>query len=90
MRAEGFYDPAGQTKIRVEGAQNPPLAQRPRTVLGRTSHNNSSDELVRPAQELAKSVTETSNKVREPKAYNKTINDLINGNRWQKAIDEEL
>ena len=46
--------------------------------------------LVRPAQEFAKSVTETSSKVREPKTYDKAINDPISGNRWREAIDEEL
>ena len=90
IRAEGLHNLAGQTRIRAEGAHNPPLAQRPRTDLGGTSGKNPSDGLVRPAQELAKSVTETSSKVREPKTYNEAVNNPINGNRWQEIIDEEL
>lgn len=39
---------------------------------------------------FAKSVTETSNKVREPKIYDKVINDLIHGNRWREAINKIL
>ena len=90
MRAEGFYVLAGQTKIRVEGVQDPPLARRPRTDLDSTLGKNPSDGLVRPAQELAKSGTEISSKVCEPKTYDEGVNNLINGNSWQKAIDEEL
>ena len=41
-------------------------------------------------QEFAKSVTETSNKVQESKTYDETINDPIHGNKWRKAVDEEL
>ena len=90
MRAEGLYDPAGQTRIKVKGAHDPPLAQTPRTNPGGTSGENPSDGLIRPAQELAKSVTETSSKVREPKTYDEAVNYPINGNRGQEAIDEEL
>ena len=65
------------------------LVQRPRTDRGGTSGKSPSG-LVRPARELAKSVTETSSKVREPKTYNEAVNNPINGNRWREAIDEEL
>ena len=90
MRAEDLHNPAGQIRIRAEGAHDPPLAQRPKTDPGGTSGENPSDGLVRPTQELAKSVPKTSSKVREPKTYDEAINDRINGNRWQKVIDEEL
>ena len=90
MRAEDLHDPARQTRIRAEGAHNPSQARRPRTDPDGTSGKNPLDGLVRPAQELAKSVTETSSKVREPKTYDEAVNNPINGNRWQKAIDEEL
>ena len=90
MRAEGFHNPARQTRIRAKDAHDPPLARRPRTDPGGTSGGNPLDGLVRPAQELAKSVTETSSKVREPKTYNEAVIDPINRNRWQEAIEEEL
>ena len=90
IRAERLHDPAWQTRIRAKSAHDPPLARRPRTDPGGTSSKNLSDGLVRPAQKLAKSVTETSSKVREPKTYDEAVNGLINRNRWQKAIDEEL
>ena len=90
MRAKGLHNPAGQTKIRGEGAHDPPLAQRPKTDLGETSGENPPNGLVKPAQELAKSITETSSKVRKPKTYDEAVNNPINRNRWQKAIDEEL
>ena len=80
----------GRLGMRVEGPHDPPLARRPKTDLGGTSGENTSDGLVRPAQELAKSVTETSSKVREPKTYDEAINDPIKGNRWREAINEEL
>lgn len=90
MRAEGLHDSAGQTRIRVEGAHNPPLVRRPRINLSGTLGKNLSDRLIKPAQEIAKSVTEISNKVRKPKTYDKAVNNLIKGNKWQKAIDEEI
>ena len=90
MRAQGLHDPPGQTKIRTTGAHNPPLARRARTDPSGTLGENPSDGLIRPAQELAKSVTETSSKVHEPKTYNKAVNNPINGNRGQEAIDEKL
>ena len=90
MRAEGLHDPARETRIRAEGAHNLPLARRPRKDLGGTSSKNPSVGLIRPAQKLAKSVTESSCKVREPKTYNEVVNNSIKGNRWQKSIDEEL
>ena len=67
------------------------LAQKPRIDQGGTSGENPSAEgLVRPAQEFAKSVTETSSKVREPKTYDEAINDPIHRNRWREVVDEEL
>lgn len=35
-------------------------------------------------------MTTINNKMQEPKTYNKTINNPIHKNRWQKAIDKEL
>lgn len=58
-----------------------PLNPKSKTDLGKTLSKNSTDELVRPAQELAKSASETSSKVRAPKIYNKVIHDPIHGNR---------
>ena len=82
MRAKDLHNPAGQTMIKAEGAHNPPLARRLRIDLCGTSGKNPSNELVRPAQELVKSVTEISNKVRKPKIYNEAIKNPINRNRW--------
>ena len=90
MRAEGLHNPSGQMRIRAEGAHNLALAQRPKTDPGGTSGKNPSDGLVKPVQKLVKSVTETTSKVREPKTYDEAVNNPINGNRWQKAIDKEL
>lgn len=59
-------------------------------VFPNAGKNPLGDEFVRPAREFAKSVTETRSKVREPKTYNEAISDLIHGNRWRKAVDEEL
>lgn len=81
MRAEGFHNPAGQTRIRVESVHNLLLAQRSRTDLDRISGKNPLDELVKPAQELAKSVIETNSKVCKLKTYNETVNNQINRNR---------
>ena len=57
MRAEDLHNPARQTRIRAEGAHNPPQAQRLRIDLGGTLGKNPSDGLIKPEQELAKSVT---------------------------------
>lgn len=55
---------------------------KPKTDLGRTPGKNSlSDRLVKPLYKFAKSVTEISSKVQEPKTYDKAINDSIYGNR---------
>ena len=73
-------------QIRIQPPHNPKL----RIDLGGTLGKNPADGLVRPARELAKSVTKTSSKVQEPKTYDEAINDPIHGNRWRKAIDEKL
>lgn len=39
------------------------------------------DKLIKPVQKLAKLITETNNKVRELKIYDKAISNLINRNR---------
>ena len=60
----------------------PPCDPKPRTDLDETSGKNLlGDGLVRSAYEFAKSVTETSSKVQEPKTYDEVINDLIHKNR---------
>lgn len=46
--------------------------------------------LVRLAQKFAKLVAETSSKVQGLKTYDKAINEPVNGNRWQKVVNEEL
>ena len=69
---------------------HPPYNPKSRTDLGGTSGKNLADGLVRPAQKLAKSVTETSSKVQEPKTYDEAINDPVHWNRRREAIDEEL
>ena len=61
-----------------------------KTDQDRTLGKNPSDRLVRPTQELAKSITETNSKVREPKTYNEAINNSLNENKLQKIIDEEF
>ena len=69
----------------------PPCNPKPRTNLGGISGKNSlGDGLVRLVYKFAKSVTETSSKVPEPKTYDEAINDPIHGNRWHEAADEEL
>ena len=80
MRAEGFYNSAGQTRIRAKGAHNLLLIQRPRTDLGGTTSENPSYGLVKPRQKLAKSVPKTSSKMRESNTYNEAINNPINRN----------
>lgn len=78
-----------ESAMRIKGPHNQ-LVQKPRTDVGGTSGENPSEGLVRPARECAKSVTETSSKVREPKIYDEAIHDSVHGNRWREAIDEEL
>lgn len=74
----------------VESAYNSLLPRSSKIDLGVTSGKNLLDGLVKPVQELAKSVTEISSKVRKPKTYNEAVNNQINRNRWQKANDKEL
>lgn len=58
--------------------------------LDGTLDKNTSNELIKPVQELAQLVTEISSKMHKLKTYNEAVNDLINRNRQQKAIDEEF
>lgn len=81
MKAEDFYNPARQTKIGVEGAYIPPVERKPKTDLDKTRSKNPSNELIKPAQEFAKSVTKTGSKMPEFKTYHKAVNNLINRNR---------
>lgn len=67
--------------MRAKGTHHLPIARRPKTDLGGISGKNPSDGLVKPTRELAKSVTKTSSKVREPKTYDEAVNDPINRNR---------
>lgn len=76
--------------MKAEGFHNPPLIWRLRTDLGETSGKNPSNGLVKLEQELVKFVNEISNKVHELKTYNKSVNNLIGRNKWQKAINKEL
>ena len=90
IRAEGLHNPARQTRIKAEGAHDPLLARRPKTDPDETSGKNPLDGLVKLAEKLIKSVTETSSNMREPKTYKETVNNPIIRNRWQKAIDKDL
>lgn len=76
--------------MRAEGLHDLPLARKPRIDQGGSSGENPSKRLVKPAQELVKSITETGSKMHEPKTYDETVNDLIIRNRWREAIDEKL
>lgn len=71
-----------QPGMRVKSLHNLPLVRKPRTNLDKTSGKKPSDGLVKPTQELAKSMTENNRKVREPKTCDKAVNNPINGNRW--------
>lgn len=59
----------------------PPHNPKPMTDLGRTLSKNLVYGLVRSAQKLAKSMTETNSKVQERKTYDETINNFIYRNR---------
>ena len=52
-----------------------------KTNLDETLSKNPVNGSLRLVQEIAKSVTETSSKMREPKTYDEAINDSIYGNR---------
>ena len=72
---------------------NPPLDPKLKIDLDRTSGENPlmGDGLVSLTYyKVAKSVAETSSKVREPETYDEAINDAVYANRQQEAIDEEL
>lgn len=72
---------------------NPSLDPIPKRDLSRISGKNPlvEDRLVSLAYyKVAKSTTETSSKVREPKTYNEAINNRIHSNRWCRTIDKEL
>ena len=77
-----------QTKrMKIHPLYNP----KPKIDIGETiSKSLLRDKLVRYLYKFAKSVTETSNKVRKPKTYNKVINHPIHGNRWCKAMNKKL
>ena len=92
MSKENVEKEAAQAIIQTKRMNfHSPCNPKPRTDLGEISGKNLlGDGLVRYAYKFAKSVTETSSKVREPKTYDKAINDLIHGNRWREAVDEEL
>ena len=76
--------------IRTVGPCNQ-LVQKPMTDQGWILDENLLVErLVRPVQEFAKSVIETSSKVQEPKTYNEAINKPIHGNKLRKAVNKEL
>ena len=58
------------------------LVQKPRIdQCGKSGENPPAEVFVRPVQEFAKPVTETSSKFQEPKTYDEVINDPIHGNR---------
>lgn len=57
------------------------------TVLRTNLGTGSSIKSIR---KLAKTLTETSNKMHKPKTYNKTIDNLIYRNKWYKVIYKKL
>lgn len=65
----------------AESPQNRLVTQKLRTNLGRTSSENPLERLMRPVQEFAKSITETSSKLCKPKTYNKAINNAVYKNK---------
>lgn len=68
-----------------------PLDPKQKIDLGRILGKNLLRErLKRSMYEFVKSVIEASSNVKESKTYDKTINDPIYDNRWQKAINEKL
>lgn len=67
-----------------------PSIQRPRTDQGETSGENSPKRLRRLTRKFPMSVTETINKVCEPKTFDKGVNNLVFENRWREAIDKKL
>lgn len=69
-------------RIRAESLYKSLLAQRSRLDLGETLSKNFSNGLIKPMQELIKSVTKISSKVHKPKTYNEAVNNLINRNKW--------
>lgn len=81
MRIKNSHNPAGQLRIRAKGSHNPSLVWRLKANLDGTLSKNLLNKLVKPAQKLIKWVTKISSKMREPKIYNKIVNNLINRNR---------
>lgn len=72
---------SNKSLMRTKDPQDP-LTPRLRIDLSGTTGKNPLDKLVRPAYtEFAKSVTETSSKMREPMTYNKVISNPIYENR---------
>ena len=89
IEQDGFANNSANM-IGTVGSRNQ-LAQKSKTDQGGTSGKNTPTEgLVRPTQEFAKTVTETSSKMWEPKNYDEAINDPIHRNRWGEVIDEKL
>ena len=74
MKTRGFLDPQHKPKIDQGGGTS----------------GKSLDGLVRPMHKLAKSLTEINNKVYKPLTYDETINDIVYGNKWREAINEEF
>lgn len=62
-------------------------------IISQTDNNNcdgdNSNENLG-GHETAISITESTSKIHEPKAYNKAINNLIYGKQWREAIKKEL
>lgn len=77
-----------QSRMRTRGFLD--SQHTPRTNRDGGTPDKSSNGLVRLAHKLAKSLTETSSKVRELLTYDEAINDPVHKNKWRKAIDEEF
>lgn len=76
--------------MKFENFYNLSLVWRPKTDLDEIWSKNFLDGLIKLVQEFAKSITKINSKVHKPKTYNEPINNLINKNRWQKAINKEF
>ena len=71
-----------ESLMRTEGPHDRLVIQRPKTDLDGTTGENSSDRLVRSVHlKFAKSVTETSSKMRESKTYNEANINPVYRNR---------
>ena len=77
-----------QPAAQVETTPAALLETTPRTDNNGGDGDNNNESLG--GHETAMSITESTSKIDEPKAYDEAINDPIHGRRWREAIEEEL